>query len=350
MKRSYKKFAKLISLLLVTALAFSLVSCAGTVEEKKTIAVIAKGESHAFWQEVKRGAQAAADKYGYEIEFSAPVNENKELLNVQAAAMEKAVKGEYSAIVVAAVNEGLVPQLKAAYDKKIPVVEFDSGLFPKDLEKLNEDNTNPVVSKVATSNIMASEIAAENFFNAIKDDIIKAEDEYVVGVIQHDQTQTGLNRAVGFISKLETLAEKDPATKGKLEIEKVVKHGELGDNAYKDALEELYDEEADAIFMTNEGVVKQVFNTIKADKKYDKIKFCGFDSGSAQLEWMRMPTGAKLIGSVAQNSYQIGFQAVEQAVFAAEGKTVNSNVMLSGTWWNADSVDTMLADGLVYEG
>ena len=350
MKRSYKKFAKLVSLFLVIALAFSLVSCAGKVEEKKTIAVIAKGESHAFWQEVKKGAQAAADKYGYEIDFKAPASENKKFLDVQSAAVADAVNAKYSAIVLAAVNEGLTTELETAFDNKIPVVEFDSGIFPKDLEKLSADKKNPVVSKVATSNIMASEIAAENFFNAIKDDIAKADDEYVLGVIQHDETATGLNRAGGFISKLEILADKDPATKGKLDIEKVVKYGEIEDNSYKDALEELYDEGADAIFMTNEGVVKQVFDAVKADKKYDKIKFCGFDSGSAQMEWMRMPTGAKLVGSVAQNSYQIGYEAVEQAVFAAEGKTVNPNVMLSGTWWNVDSVDTMLADGLVYEG
>lgn len=59
---------------MITVLIFSLAACSGKVDEKKTIAVIAKGESHAFWQEVKHGAQAATDKYGYEIDFEAPAH------------------------------------------------------------------------------------------------------------------------------------------------------------------------------------------------------------------------------------------------------------------------------------
>ena len=75
--------------------------------------------------------------------------------------------------------------------------------------------------------------------------------------------------------------------------------------------------------MSNEGVVKQVSDAIAAaGTKYDAIKFCGFDAGTKQIEWMKKTTGAKLIGAVAQDSYQIGYNAVEQAVFAAEGKTV----------------------------
>lgn len=102
--------------------------------------------------------------------------------------------------------------------------------------------------------------------------------------------------------------------------------------------------------MTNEGVVKQVYEeTAKYSKKYENIKFCGFDSGSTQLEWMRKATGASFIGSVAHNSYQIGYKVVEQAVFAIEKKDVISSVMLSGTCWNADSIETMIVDGLVYE-
>ena len=53
---------------------------------------------------------------------------------------------------------------------------------------------NPIVSSVATSNRDAAAVAAEKFFEAIKADIA-ASDKYVVGVIQHDETQTGIDRA-----------------------------------------------------------------------------------------------------------------------------------------------------------
>ena len=60
---------KLIALLLALVMILSLAACAstGNGEEnkggetaKKTIAVVAKGESHAFWQAVKAGAEKAA--------------------------------------------------------------------------------------------------------------------------------------------------------------------------------------------------------------------------------------------------------------------------------------------------
>ena len=51
---------KIIALLLVLALSVGLVACgeAGSTggDGKGTIAVIAKGETHAFWQAVKAGA------------------------------------------------------------------------------------------------------------------------------------------------------------------------------------------------------------------------------------------------------------------------------------------------------
>jgi ribose transport system substrate-binding protein len=65
---------------------------------------------------------------------------------------------------------------------------------------------------------------------------------------------------------------------------------------------------------------------------------------------MKQTTGPKLIGSVAQDSYQIGYQAVEQAIFALEGKTVTEQVDISGAWWDASNVDEMISKNLVYEG
>ena len=66
---------KLISAMLAMAMTFSLVACGGNTEETtKTIAVIAKGESHAFWQAVKAGAEKAGKEKGYKnIVLTLPV-------------------------------------------------------------------------------------------------------------------------------------------------------------------------------------------------------------------------------------------------------------------------------------
>ncbi|MBQ7975629.1 MAG: substrate-binding domain-containing protein [Clostridia bacterium] len=342
---------KLVAGLTAAVLAIAaLTGCGGGADTgKKTIAVIAKGESHAFWQSVKAGAEAAGEKYGYNITFRGPASESAKDLPSQKEMVQTALSNNASAIVLGTIGEGFVDMLTQAKDLNIPVVQFDSGIWENDIKALDAAGKNPIVSSVATSNYLAAGLVAENFFEAIKADIAAA-DKYIVGVIQHDETQTGIDRAGGFIDKFKELADADATTKGKYVIEKEVKPGDA-DNAYKAALEALAEKDANAIFMTNEGVVKQVYDAIgAAGTKYDEIVFSGYDAGTKQIEWMKKTTGPKLIGSVAQDSFQIGYQAVEQAVFALEDGEVSEEVAIGGAWWNAENVDEMIKNNLVYEG
>ncbi len=342
---------KTLSILLALVLALGILAgCAqNNVSDQKTIAVIAKGESHAFWQSVKAGAEAAGEKYGYNITFRGPASESAKDLPSQMEMVQTALSNNASAIVLGTIGEGFVGMLSQAKDAGIPVVQFDSGIWANDIASLNEAGKNPIVSSVATSNYLAANLVAEKFFAELKEDIAASE-QYVVCVIQHDATQTGIDRATGFIDKFRELADADEATKGKYVIEHETKPGDA-DNAYKAALEALDEKGANAIFMTNEGVVKQVYDAISAaGEKYDDIKFCGYDAGTKQIEWMKKTEGPKLIGAVAQDSFQIGYQAVEQAVFAIEGKEVSEKIDISGAWWNAENVDEMIANNLVYEG
>lgn len=360
MKKSLKK---VVSVITATSVILALTACGSSKTQapadseavpsasgnKQTIAVVAKGESHAFWQSVKAGATDAAAKYGYQITFRGPASESAKDIPSQMEMVQSALSNNASALVLATIGEGYVDLLKQADDKKIPVVQFDSGIWTADVDSLDSAGKNPIVSSVATSNEVAAALAAEHFFEAIKSDITNS-DKYIVGVIQHDETQTGIDRAKGFIDKFTELADADAGIKGKCIVEKEVKPGDA-DNAYKTALEALYEKGANAIFMSNEGVVKQVYDAISAaGSKYDRLKFCGYDAGSKQIEWIKKSTGPKLVGAVAQDSYQIGYQAVEQAAFALEGKEVTESVSIGGAWWDSTNVDEMIAKNLVYEG
>ena len=329
-----------------------LLLCVGCGEESasgdsKVIAVVAKGQSHAFWQSVKAGAEAAGKKYGYEITFRGPASESPKDLDKQREMVQAALANDCAGLVIATIGEGFTDYLTQTKEKGIPVVQFDSGVWANDIAALGDNS--PIVSSVATSNEMAAALAAEHFYDALKQDIA-ASSKYIVGVIQHDQTQTGIDRAKGFIDRFTELSEGDPATKGKVVIEKEVKPGDA-DNAYKAALEALTEKGVSAIFMSNEGVVKQVYDAAMASSgKYDHIKFCGFDAGTKQIDWMKATEGPELVGSVAQDSFQIGYQAVEQCVFAIEGKDVDVQRDISGAWWNRDNVEQMIKDNLVYQG
>ena len=339
---------KIIALVLVLVMALSLVACGGK-SDSKTIAVVAKGESHAFWQAVKAGAEAAAEEKGYTVTFQGPASESAKDVPNQITMVQTAVSNKVDGLVLATIGTGFTDLLTQAYNKKIPVVSFDSGIWADDVAALDAAGKNPILANVATSNTAAAAVAAEHLFEVIKADIAAAADKYVVGVIQHDQTQTGVDRAKGFIDKFVELADADSTTKGKYEIAHEIKDGDAN-NAYVAALEALYEKKAAAIFMCNEGVVKQVYDaTAAANGKYDDIKFCGFDAGSKQIEWIKATTGPKLVGSVAQDSFNIGYNAVMECIKAIEGGTAEK-VDIAGAWYDATNIDDMIAKNLVYEG
>ena len=318
--------------------------------EKKVIGVVAKGESHAFWQAVKAGAEDAAAKYGYTITFRGPASESAKDLPAQMEMVQTALSNNVKGLVLATIGEGFTDMLMQADEMGIPVVQFDSGVWANDIAALDAAGKNPIVSSVATSNVDAAAVAADHFFEAVKADIA-ASDKYVVGVIQHDQTQTGIDRANGFVNRFKALADADASTKGKYVIQIEVKDGDAN-NAYITALEALYEKGANAIFMSNEGVVKQVSDAIAAaGGKYDDMVFCGFDAGTKQIQWIQAEGDvAKLVGSVAQDSYNIGYNAVEQCIFAIEGKEVTENVSIAGAWYDALNIVEMITRNLVYEG
>ena len=338
---------KIIAIILAFVLCASVLAACGTPDSgEKTIAVIAKGESHAFWQAVKSGAEKAAAERGYKLTFQGPASETPADIPNQVTMVQTALSNNVDGIVLATIGKGFGDLLTQAYDKGIPVVTFDSGLYDKsDIT----DGKNPIVAHVATSNVAAASVNGEKVFAAIKAEIAKATADapYVVGVIQHDQTQTGIDRAKGFIDKFTELADADETTRGKYRIEKEVRDGDAN-QAYVSALESLYEKGAKAVFMCNEGVVKQVYDATKAAPgKYDNIVFSGFDAGTKQLNWIKEDGTPKLIGSVAQDSIEMGYQAVLQCINAIEGKEVK-DVAIAGQWYNKENLIDMLNSNLIY--
>lgn len=368
-----KSMIVVFALSLVAALSFGIF--AGCGGGKPLIAVVAKGESHAFWKAVKSGADKAGAERGYNISFVGPRGEDAQYVNDQKTQVTSALNTKPKALVLATIGTGFVDELTRAKDAGIPVVQFDSGVWADDIKALNDANKNPIVSSVATSNTAAAGLAAEKFYENISADITAAAGTYRIGVIQHDQTATGYDRAGGFangmIAKLKAAnitfevtgagAQHNIAagseSGGKVKIE--IQISSTGDTtgSYTGLLDTLTAKgNPNAIFMTNEGVVKQLQDKIAGEEsnKYHGIKFCGFDAGTKQIEWIRNKGGAftntPLIGSVAQDSIAIGYQAVLQAIDAAEGKDYKDSVAISGAWYNADNIDQMIKDNLVYEG
>jgi len=338
---------KLIALLLVMIMVVGMVACAqtGNGDTKGTIAVIAKGETHAFWQAVKAGAVDAGTAAGYNVTFQGPTSESESEVPNQRNMVESALNtADIKAIVLATIGTGFVDQLVAAYDKGLPVVEFDSGLYSNGADIT--EGKDPTIGSVATDNKKAGGVVAENFYAYLKAQNVLV-NGYKVGVIQHDSTSTGIDRAEGFIEKIEELAKADGIT---LEINRQEKQNNAGE--YKLGLTALKEWGAQAIFMTNEGVVNEVYPEVKDNAgDYKDILFCGFDAGTNQYEWIKDggASCALLVGSVAQDSYSIGAEAVKLAIAKLEGKEV-SDVGIGGQWYNKDNIDELKDKNIFYMG
>ena len=348
-----KKLSKLFVALMVCVLAvgglFSMAACGGGETEKDTIAVMAKGETHAFWVSVRNGAEDAGEEMGYRITFRGPTDESSASVPEQVEQVTSALAdSRTAAMVLATIGEGFSSLLQSAANQNIPIVEFDSGIYNK--EELPDPS--PVVSSVATSNVLAAALAAENFYVTLKPLIEATPDgsTYKVGIIQHDGSQTGIDRANGFDDKIKELAEADGLT-AKLETQ--IQQADNSAGAYVQCLTTLQTWGAQAIFMCNEGVVKDCYAAVTGTPDlYKDLLFCGFDAGTAQQEWIKDEgkNYAHLVGSVAQDSYQIGYQAVMQAAKYLKGEEITETVAISGAWYDAENIDQMKEDNIVYDG
>ena len=341
-----KKLTKIMAVVLAIALCSCLFACGGAkTETKGTIAVVAKGETHAFWQAVKAGAEQAGKDYGYNVTFRGPTAESEEYVNQQREMVQAALNTkDIKAIVLATIGLGFGDELTSAFDKGLPVVEFDSGLYSGGADITA--GKDPTIGGVATDNYAAAGVAAENFYAYLKSQNVLT-NGYKVGIIQHDSTSTGIDRAGGFKDKIVALATADGYT---LDVNVQVKANNAGE--YKLGLTALKEWGAQSIFMTNEGVVNEVFPEVSDNAAtYKDILFCGFDAGTNQYNWMKDKgaTYALLVGSVAQDSYSIGYKAVELAAKKLAGETV-ADVGIAGVWYNADNIDEQRDKNIFYMG
>ena len=341
---------KRFCILLLAALLI-LTGCGIQVEEteKKFIAVVSKEDGGAFWNTVLIGAEDAALENGYGLTFRGPAEPGLSGLEEQRKIVELALENNASAIVLAAAGAGYDDLLIEAHNRQIPVVALDSGIYQSDLSKLKGKKQSPVVASVYLNNRKAAALAAESLYKEIRQDIILSRIPYAVGILQHDGSATGMERTQGFISTFTELADGDPETKGKFRF--LVEACTSGaEDAYVKALHSLKRQGARGIFLTNQFAVDQVYEEIRGNRgSYAQMVFVGFDSGKRQISWIRDPHMPRLVGSVAQDAYLMGYKAVTQCVNALEARGVTAFVEIPGAWYDRENIEEMIGKQIVFE-
>ncbi|MCL6602613.1 MAG: sugar-binding protein [Paenibacillus sp.] len=88
------------------------------------IVLIEQERYHPYWEMVEKGAAKAAERYGFDIEFTGPVRNN---MDEQINLLEKAIAAQVDAIIVQGLNgEKFTPVIDKAVRRGIPVVTIDT--------------------------------------------------------------------------------------------------------------------------------------------------------------------------------------------------------------------------------
>ncbi len=349
-------FRKMLSIIMVAVVCLTLFSGCGedknagdnaatsttepTVASGKTITLVGGTENTGFYENLKKGGEEAAKKYGFTLEYIGIEDTENSDAQTHINKLNKALERESSGVVFTPVGEGYADVLSKFYDKKIPVVQIDS-IDDDDVEVLESRNKNPIVATVKTDYKQAGALCAEKLFEKLKGDIKGSQGIFVIGVIERDESDSDEEKANGFTEKLTELADADESTKGKYRIET-----EEG----TDALNELMAENVKAVFVTHPEIADKLSDTVSADKeKYKEITFCGFDSGAKQLKWLEAEDMGEFIGGVAQDSYNLGYNAVEQCIFSVQGKELKPDIKIEGHWYDKSNKDKMKQDKMIFE-
>ncbi|WP_271986291.1 ABC transporter substrate-binding protein [Pseudoclavibacter terrae] len=323
MNRTLKRAGAVVA---AAALALSLGACsqqsgsAAGGDSDITIAMIAKGFSHQYWQAVKAGAEAAAAEEGVSVTFEAPPTESD--VEGQVEMLTNALSRNPSAIGIAALDSRAVePLLQQAQTQGIPVIAFDSGV----------DSDVPITT-ASTDNYAASALAAEKLSEELGG-------EGKVAMIIHDQTSlTGTQRRDGFV---DWMTENAPG------IELLTPQYANDQNLAADTAKAIFaaNPDLDAIYGSNEGSAVGIVSAA-SEAGRDDVLIVGFDSGKAQTDAVK--SGA-IFGSVTQNPVGIGRETVLAALAQIRGETVEPVIDTGFFWYDASNIDDPEIAAVLYE-
>jgi ribose transport system substrate-binding protein len=330
--------------------------------EKMYIPVMAKGFQHQFWVAVKTGADAAAADLGVEIYFNGPASETE--IDAQVNMVKSEMAKNPKALALAALSTDAVKEiLEECASKNIPVIGFDSGV--------PDDTSGAVKATAATSNEAAAAIAAEKFGEhadlVAKMQAATSDAPVVIGCVSQDAVSASIvGRTTGFVDKMVEIAEQYQP--GKVAVEGHTKWEKKVDapaiiiqvaisatteaTAVQTAANALLNTNGlAAVFCSNEGAVTGFLAAVSDGEdladggKYGDLVVAGFDAGATQKNAVRQ---GWFYGSVTQDPYSIGYNAVAMAVKAANGEAV-SDVDTGAKWYDASNIDNEDIALLVYD-
>lgn len=281
----------------VVATAMAAVAMAASAADKE-IAVIVKTANSDFWQNVKKGANAAVGELkGYTSSFQGAASDTD--LAGQVALVENAVNRKVAAIVLAPSDpDALVPAMKKAWEARIPVIVIDSAAG-KGAENYHQ-------SYLATDNKKAGELCAKALIDKIGTTGKIAVMSYTAGSGSEVERVGGFKKYIEANSKLQIVGT-------------FYSNSQMGTalNQTTDVLAAHPD--LKGLFGANEPTAIGMGRALVQSGKAGKVAAIGFD-GNADLQGFVKDGTLEAIA--VQSAYQMGFLGVKTAAELISGKKV----------------------------
>lgn len=362
-----------IQTLLVSLLLLGLASCnsageGGDTQGAPYIAVISKGETHEFWQQVSAGASAAATEVGAEVTYDGPDSGDFETnVTQQKTMLQAALEENPTAIALATLDTSAVlEEIEEAQDRDIPIIGFDSGV--------PNAPSGAVLATASTDNSAAGAVAAEKMFPELETSIESATSGSPVRLTVLNVNTTAVSvvdRTTGFRDRMielittetsksasniavegnDVFIDGDSPTSGQEVFIRLLAVGAYGSNDTGElATAEVGNIASDGIvglFCTNEGTANALLDATNdgADLPGVGVVAIGFDAGSQQKTAVQ---NEYFLGSIVQDSYGMGYDAVTLAYQATQGGAVTDDLNPGVYYDHANMNDQGIAN-LLYD-
>lgn len=317
------KINKLASVAIMgVALSFSGVSLDASAAQKE-IAVIVKTENSNFWQNVKGGSVDAANGLdAYRITFQGPAAETA--VDEQVNMIQNALNRNVAGLVIAPTDpNALVPAIKAAWERGIPVALIDSGL---------NDNDKYHQAFLSTDNRSAGKLAAEKMIKALNGKKGKiAMMSYTAGsgsAIDRDGGFQNTIEAAGYEVVGPFYSNADMVTALNQTIDVLASNKDLV-----------------GIFASNEPTAVGMARAIKQRGYTGRIVAVAFDGNADIQQFIR---DGVLDGAVVQSSYGMGFMGVNTIADFLAGKKINSYIDTGVVYVTQSNIDSAKAQAVLY--
>jgi ribose transport system substrate-binding protein len=305
---------KTVRLVIAALLAASLLLGAGCRKtERLRIAVVPKAQTLLFWETVRAGALAAGDEFGVEILWSGPPTEID--FTRQINIVEDFLNQRVDGIALApAHGVSLVPVVERAFQEKVPVTIFDSGI-----------QTEKYLSYVSTDNYSGGASAARRMGEVLPQGRTIAIIGTIPGSVSTGEREKGFRETIAREFPALQVVEfqygmSDPARSRAVAADILAAHSDLG-----------------GMFCSNESGTLGAVRAATALGLTGRLKIVGFDVMNELVNDVRSGSVDSL---VVQNPFRMGYLAVRSLVDGIRGNPPAKRIDTGATVVTLSNIDT----------